>query len=674
MKVLKVAGLALGGVLGLAILAAIALLLFVDPNRYRGSIEARVREATGRPVTIDGTIKLKLFPWLALDIGKVTVGNPDGFGATPILAVDHAQVGARLLPLVRGQLEVSRVALDGLALNLIRRADGHTNWEDLFRGGSTAAGTPLRLADVSVAGLDLRGATLTLRDDGKRSLARIRDLELHTGALGLDRPTDLSLAARADTGDGTAAIRLELKARATLDTGHSMATLSAVNLIGERVPTEAGAKPTPFSVASAQVALDWKNGALAPATLEFHLGEFALSAEVSAEALYGARVVSGRARLNEQSPRKVAASLGAQMPASRDPAAFSRVSGAFGFRLTEHALTLDGVDLALDRSHLRGQLAIEDLAKPVIDVDLSADAIDLDSYRAPAARPAAGAKSAVATPLPVAALQALNARGNVSLQRATLAGLALSDVHIAFTAIDGDVYVKPSAKAFSGTVAGVLHLDATHEQVTLSLTGNLRSVDIGAAFKSYANSDRLSGRANAEARLTGGGTTDAALMASLAGPIDFDVQDGAVEGIDVTYEIERAQSLLQGQAPPPRSGPAHTPFNVLSSRSQLGRGVLATDPLRLETAVLKVSGKGTLRLADQAVDYQIIARLEQVPARFTALKSLEIPIAVTGTVHDYKVRPDLAGIAKGRIKQELEQHKEELRDKLRDQLRNLLPH
>jgi len=154
------------------------------------------------------------------------------------------------------------------------------------------------------------------------------------------------------------------------------------------------------------------------------------------------------------------------------------------------------------------------------------------------------------------------------------------------------------------------------------------------------------------------------------------VQNGAVEGLDVTYELERAQALLQGQAPPARSGPARTPFDVLSGHSRLDHGVLATDPLRLETRVLKVNGKGTFRLADQAVDYQLTARVQELPAAggssaLASLKSLEIPVAVTGTVRDYKVRPDLAGIAKGRVKQELDKRKDELRNKLQDKLKGL---
>ena len=591
MKTLRIVGLAAAVVAGIAVFAAVALLLLVDPNRHRGAIEARVQQATGRPFAIGGAIKLKLFPWVALDVGKITIGNPEGFGAEPLLGAESARVGARLLPLLRGRLDVSRIAVDGLTVNLVRRSDGHTNWEGTGSGASAGGPAPSRpLEGLAIAGVDLTRATLTLRDEGKRSLTRIRDLELHSGALGPASPADFTLAARVDAGEGTPATRVELRTRAAFDTGRSLATLADSRLSGELIPAAPGARPTPFSVASPQIVLDWQAGTLSPATFELRLGELAFSVDVSGEQLFGARRVKGRVRLPEQPLRKLAPSLGWPLPATRDEHAFTSIAGTGSFRVDEHSLALEDLDLALDRSHLRGRIALEDTAKPVIEVELHADAIDLDAYRAPAAAPAgAAARPAAATPLPSAALRAVNARGSLALDRATVAGLALSELRVPFTALGGDVRLKMSARAFGGTVSGDLRLDATHPVATLALSEDIHGVDIGAAVKAYAKSDRLSGRANVHAQLSGSGATDLALLDSLAGPIDVEVQNGALEGLDVTYELERAQAVLQGQAPPARSGPARTPFDVLSGHSQLARGVLATDPLRLETRVLKLS-------------------------------------------------------------------------------------
>jgi AsmA protein len=673
MRALKVAGVIVAALMGCAILGVVALLLLVDPNRYRGAIEARVREATGRSFALTGAVKLKFFPWLALDIGKVSLGNPEGFGTAPMLTAEHASVGARILPLLHGELEAGRIALDGLTVVLIRRPNGRSNWETIGRPSPSSDATGGHaVPGMSVAGIDVTGATLVLRDEGKQSVARLRDVEIHCGALGPARASELEFRARLDSGEGTPANPVELRTRAMVDTVRSVATFTKLALSGER--STAHAKPVPFLINAPEIVFDWSKGTLAPAKLDFRFGTLALTAELAGEQLFGARVLHGRVRIAEQSPRTFAPSLGWSVPATRDPAAFSRFAASAGVRINGRSLTLEELDLTLDHSHLRGRVAITDIGVPDLEVALHADTVNLDGYRAALGPAASTDKAAAASPLPVAALSALRAHGSAVFDQMVLAGLTVSDVRILFNAVDGEIRLTPSAKAFGGMIAGEVNLDASHEPPTLRLTGEIRGIDVGAAVKAYAKSDRLSGQVNAAAKLSGSGTMDAALIASLAGTVDVDAKDGAVEGLDLGYEIGRAQALLQGQGPPAHTGPARTPFSVLTSHSRLDHGILATDSLRLETQVLKVSGKGTFRLADQAVDYELTAILQEAPMPLARLRGVEIPIAVTGTVRDYKVRPDLAAIAKGRVRQEIERRKGELGEKLKGVLKDLISH
>jgi AsmA protein len=675
MRPVKLVGFAVAGVIGLGAIAVVLILLLVDPNRHRGAIEARVRQATGRPFAVVGEIRLELFPWLALSVGKVSLGNPEGFGDAPLLTVERARVGARLVPLLRGRLDVSRIALDGLSVNLIRHADGRTNWEGFSRPSPQpgGAGGPA-LAGASVAGVDLTRATLTLRDEGTKSLTRLRNVEFHSGALGPARASDLELRARIDAGDGSPARRIELRTEAMLDTERSLATFTKFALSGERPSSTGGGQATPVSVTTPQIAFDWKAGTLAPATVELRIGRLLIAADVSGEQLLGARLVRGQLRLAEQSPRSIAPSLGWTLPPGRNADALTRLAGSAQVRLNGRTLTVDEIELRLDRSQLRGRVEIADLAAPAIEFKVHIDTIDLDAYRAPATKSAAVEKAPAAAPLPVAALREFTLHGTLALDHLVLAGLPLSEVNVTVSALAGDLRIVPRANAFGGTIAAAVHLDAASEPAQLGVTADIRGIDLGAAIRAFAGSDRLSGRANATANLSASGATDSALMATLKGPIDFDVQNGALEGLDVGYEIGRAQALLQGQAPPVRSGPARTPFKVLSGRSRLDHGILASDPLRLETPQLKMSGKGTFRLADQAVGYLLVAALQDVPPPLASLRGLEIPVAVTGTVHDYHVQPDLSGVLQGRVKQEIEKRKGELGEKLKDALKDLIPH
>src|SRR5215470_12205415 len=130
MRALKIAGIVVGAVVGLVVIGIVAILLIVDPNDYRDDIAKLVQQKTGRPLEIRGKLGLKLFPWIALEVNDVRLGNPPGYGNEPFLSVTSASVGVKLLPLLHKQVEVRRVSVDGLSVTLVSRSAEQNNWKD----------------------------------------------------------------------------------------------------------------------------------------------------------------------------------------------------------------------------------------------------------------------------------------------------------------------------------------------------------------------------------------------------------------------------------------------------------------------------------------------------------------------------------------------------------------
>src|SRR5258707_15724409 len=114
MRIVRIAVIVVGTLVGLIVVGVVALLLFVDPNRYRGDIEQAAKQHTARVLAIHGKLELKVFPWLALSVHDVELSNREGFGTQPFLTVQNASIGVKLLPLLGKRLEVSRVRLDGV--------------------------------------------------------------------------------------------------------------------------------------------------------------------------------------------------------------------------------------------------------------------------------------------------------------------------------------------------------------------------------------------------------------------------------------------------------------------------------------------------------------------------------------------------------------------------------
>lgn len=129
MRALRIVGIVIGCIVVVLIAAAIALWLIVNPNDYKGRIEAAVQTSTGRSLTLTGNIHLAIFPSLALELGPASLGNPPGFSSSqPFASLQRVSLRVHVLPLLHHQLEVGRVEIDGLDLRLLKNAQGQGNW------------------------------------------------------------------------------------------------------------------------------------------------------------------------------------------------------------------------------------------------------------------------------------------------------------------------------------------------------------------------------------------------------------------------------------------------------------------------------------------------------------------------------------------------------------------
>jgi len=126
---------------GLGFLLALVLPPFVNVNRYRGRVAGAISRALGREVTVSN-IELKLLPRPGVVLYNFVVAEDPSYGAEPMLRADTVTVYLRLTSLWRGRLEIGTLDLDNPSLNLVRRADGHWNLEELVERASQASPAP----------------------------------------------------------------------------------------------------------------------------------------------------------------------------------------------------------------------------------------------------------------------------------------------------------------------------------------------------------------------------------------------------------------------------------------------------------------------------------------------------------------------------------------------------
>jgi AsmA protein len=197
----------IGLVFAFVILASIYVALFFDANSYKPEIEKAVRDATGREFAIEGELSLSLFPWLALDAGRMTLGNAEGFGDELFFELDSASFSMRLWPaLTRKELSIGKASIEGLAVNLAVDENGRANWDDMVErfevaeeaeeaappadeAESEGASASLELNVERIAVLD---AAFSYRDAQEGTAVSVDAINLETGRIAEGEPLPLS--------------------------------------------------------------------------------------------------------------------------------------------------------------------------------------------------------------------------------------------------------------------------------------------------------------------------------------------------------------------------------------------------------------------------------------------------------------------------------------------------
>ena len=568
----------------------------------------------------------------------------------------------KLLPLLRKELQIGRIEIDGLDLRLKKNAAGKGNWEDF--GQKRAPSTPMRETGQASETLgDLAGLLITQSRISYQT-ATISNLNVDVGNLSQHAAVPVKASFDVDTGAGGNSLSFVSSFTVTPDMPAKRYQFAGVTLSG-KLQLKSDSRALPWEFVAHSLDLDLAAQTLKVPAFTAQAGPAQLSGSMSGEKVLDAPAISGFFKLEPLVLREFLARIGLDVPKTRDEHALSKLAFTSRFSYALKTLRLSQLDVQLDDSQLRGSLALTNPDTLASEFDLNVDRINWDRYRAPEPAEAKTKQSPPnsapnPTELPTSAVKALNLKGSFSIGSAKVSGMSLSNLKLGLNAGGGIVHLSPiKANLYGGQLSGDITYDAHEGTPRLALEQAVTGVDMAALLEDSVKSDRLSGRGNASAKLAGQGRTSDALIKNLSGRVQADLADGAVTGIDLWYEIRRAQALLNQQTIPSASDDRRTKFDSFKMSADIAGGVATTKDLMIASQFLRVTGTGTANLLNKAIDYHIVATILKAPptSHGTDLSQLTlagIPIEISGTMNDPKVRPDLAGLLKSNVKQKLE--------------------
>jgi AsmA protein len=681
MRALKLVGIVVGGLVVLLIVLLLAVRLFVNPDDYKDRIAQEVKSSTGRELTLSGPIKLSVFPWIALELGPVSLGNPAGFPAQPFAAVQHIALRVKLLPLLRKELQIGKIEIDGLDLRLLKNAAGRGNWQDF--GGNNASQQPSASSPGGTAslpdlgGVEIKDSRVSLED----LVADHLNFELGHLASGTTTPAwrgPVKLQVDLTPSRGAQPIQLASQFEVTLDTARKQYSVKSLQLDATTHPTP-GAAAVTYKFSAPVLSADLAAQTLNAPNFTARLAAASISGSLRGSRIVDAPAFTGAFKLDPVSPRDLMTQLGIAAPKTRDAQALTKLSARGDFTYGGNAFAVNDLDVQLDDSQLRGKLAVTNLETKAMSFDLAIDRINIDRYRGPeqagppppaAAKPAANSSEPASDPL-----KTLQLNGNLTVGSATVSNLTMTELHVGIDAKDAVTHIAPAtAKLYGGSYSGDITLDDRGSAPVVKLDQSLTNVDMAPLLKDFAKTQRISGHGTVTTNLTAHALAGDALMKSLNGHVAADVDNGAVEGVDLWFEINRAIALVQKQGLPNGQSSGRTKFDAFKASADIVDGIASTKDLNIASQNLRVSGQGSTNLVTNAVNYQIKATLlkEAPGAAGTTGKTLaDIPLNITGTTTNLSVRPDLEAMAKARVQQELDKHKDEIQQKLSDKLKGL---
>ncbi len=135
---------------------------FIDWSHFKAPIISAVKDNTGFEIDLKGSVNLSLFPSPHLSAKGVSVKNKPGGKAATLIELKSISFGVNILPLLRGNIEVSKVELIEPIINLETFKNGENNW-DIKTANTSSEAKPTNAESASIAKSDAKTPSLSLQ-------------------------------------------------------------------------------------------------------------------------------------------------------------------------------------------------------------------------------------------------------------------------------------------------------------------------------------------------------------------------------------------------------------------------------------------------------------------------------------------------------------------------------
>lgn len=653
----KILGLGLLGLLLIIVALGFALTHLFDPNDYKEEIRLLARDKAHVELTLNGDIGWSLFPWLGLELHEAsiaTLNNPK----VPFADLQMLGLSVRVLPLLRREVQMSDVRVEGLNLTLTRDANGHGNWEDIGKplpdpavanaptatpGEAAAAEAEKpqgneRSVKLDIDSLTVNNARVLYTDEKAGQTYGAESIQLSTGPVHEGVNIPLKASAFLSASQPNLKARTELTGELRFDRRLKRYNLEDMRLSGETSGEPLAGKTMTFA-AQGQVLVDLAANVASWSGLKVSANQLRALGELNVRDLDKAPQVSGGLSIAQFDLRTFLDGIGHPLPATADAAAFKKLELVTRLQGTPNSLALEDLAVKLDDSTFTGRVAVEDFAKQALRVRLKGDKFDADRYLPAKSEEAKGATAARqaevkqqeatavagagSTPLPdaptqvawssdkllpVDRLRALDLQADLSFGALTLDKLPISDAQLTASGQGGLVTLQTlRGGLYNGTfeAKGTVDVRPAVPQIGVNTKINRVPVEHFIKRESPEQAPPVKGLLTLNSDLTATGNSQKALVDTLNGNASFTINDGVLVNANLEQQLCQAIATLNRKQLSGEPRGKDTPFQELRGSLVMRNGVASNPDLKVRIPGLTVNGHGDLDLRVLGMDYNV---------------------------------------------------------------------